>query len=105
MPAVRGDDFGIEFVGGLALCGHSCSIASIHMPSSDYLVWIDLEMTGLDPTRDRIIEIAVVITDTRSRRRRPGVRVHQVTRPSPRWTLEHGHTRASGLTDRVSAPR
>ena len=27
------------------------------------LVWIDLEMTGLFPERDRIIEIAVVITD------------------------------------------
>lgn len=27
------------------------------------LVWIDLEMTGLDPAEDRIIEIATVITD------------------------------------------
>ena len=27
------------------------------------LVWIDLEMTGLFPERDRIIEIAVVVTD------------------------------------------
>ena len=27
------------------------------------LVWIDLEMTGLDPARDRIIEIAIVVTD------------------------------------------
>src|SRR5262244_369146 len=27
------------------------------------LVWIDLEMTGLLPDRDRIIEIAVVVTD------------------------------------------
>lgn len=27
------------------------------------LVWIDLEMTGLDPDRDRIIEIATLITD------------------------------------------
>ncbi len=27
------------------------------------LVWIDLEMTGLDPARDRIIEIATLITD------------------------------------------
>ena len=27
------------------------------------LVWIDLEMTGLDPDRDRIIEIATIITD------------------------------------------
>jgi len=28
------------------------------------LIWIDLEMTGLDPENDRIIEIATVITDT-----------------------------------------
>ena len=27
------------------------------------LVWIDLEMTGLDPDRERIVEIAVIITD------------------------------------------
>lgn len=28
------------------------------------LVWIDLEMTGLDPARDRIIEIATIVTDS-----------------------------------------
>lgn len=27
------------------------------------LVWVDLEMTGLDPVRDHILEIAVVLTD------------------------------------------
>ena len=32
-------------------------------PSKDNLVWIDLEMTGLDPNRDVIIEAAVLITD------------------------------------------
>ena len=31
--------------------------------SSD-LVWIDLEMTGLDPSHDRIIEMATIITDS-----------------------------------------
>ena len=30
---------------------------------ADNLAWIDLEMTGLDPERDRIIEIATIITD------------------------------------------
>ncbi len=30
---------------------------------ADNLIWIDLEMTGLDPDRDLIIEIATVITD------------------------------------------
>ncbi len=27
------------------------------------LIWVDMEMTGLDPVRDRIIEVAIVITD------------------------------------------
>ena len=27
------------------------------------LIWLDMEMTGLDPDRDRVIEIAVVVTD------------------------------------------
>ena len=31
---------------------------------ADNLVWIDLEMTGLDSRRDRIIEIATIVTDT-----------------------------------------
>src|SRR5215813_2758632 len=35
----------------------------IDMPSGDYLVWIDLEMTGLKPDFDAIIEIATVVTD------------------------------------------
>ena len=33
------------------------------MPSTDYLIWIDLEMTGLKPDSDAIIEIATVVTD------------------------------------------
>src|SRR6266487_4220692 len=28
------------------------------------LVWLDMEMTGLDPDKDRIIEMAVVVTDS-----------------------------------------
>ena len=31
--------------------------------SAQNLVWIDLEMTGLDPQQDRIIEIATLVTD------------------------------------------
>ena len=33
------------------------------MPSGDHLIWIDLEMTGLKPESDAIIEIATVVTD------------------------------------------
>jgi oligoribonuclease len=32
-------------------------------PAADRLIWIDLEMTGLDPDRDRIIEVATIVTD------------------------------------------
>ncbi len=32
-------------------------------PHEDHLIWIDLEMTGLDTDRDSILEIATVITD------------------------------------------
>lgn len=38
-------------------------VASQPTASKDNLVWIDLEMTGLDPARDVIIEVAVLITD------------------------------------------
>ena len=31
--------------------------------SPDSLIWIDLEMTGLNPDQDQIIEVAVAITD------------------------------------------
>src|SRR6266511_6432118 len=28
------------------------------------LIWLDMEMTGLDPDKDRIIEVAIVVTDS-----------------------------------------
>ncbi|WP_305074962.1 oligoribonuclease [Propionivibrio sp.] len=31
--------------------------------SENHLVWLDMEMTGLDPERDRIIEMAMIVTD------------------------------------------
>ena len=34
------------------------------LQSKDNLVWIDLEMTGLDPEKEKIIEIATLITDS-----------------------------------------
>ncbi|MFO6248926.1 exonuclease domain-containing protein, partial [Pseudomonas aeruginosa] len=34
------------------------------MQNPQNLIWIDLEMTGLDPDRDVIIEMATIITDS-----------------------------------------
>ena len=34
------------------------------LQSRDNLIWIDLEMTGLDPNKEKIIEIATLITDS-----------------------------------------
>ena len=47
--------------------------------SDDNLVWIDLEMTGLFPDTDRIIEIAVIVTDAQLAQRVEGpvFAVHQ----------------------------
>jgi len=35
-------------------------LASSHQK---YLLWVDLEMTGLDATKDRILEVAAIVTD------------------------------------------
>ena len=70
------------------------------------LVWIDLEMTGLAPERDRIIEIAVVVTDPQLtvRIEGPVFAIHQsdaVLAGMDGWnTATHGR---SGLTERVRA--
>jgi len=33
-------------------------------PDENYLIWVDMEMTGLVPETDRIIEVAIVITNS-----------------------------------------
>jgi oligoribonuclease len=68
------------------------------------LVWIDLEMTGLNPDRDRIIEIATVVTDKELTvlAEGPVVAIHQpndVLAAMDEWnTRQH---KLSGLTERV----
>ncbi|ABM61019.1 oligoribonuclease [Halorhodospira halophila] len=70
------------------------------------LIWIDLEMTGLDPSRDRIIEIAVVVTDSNldTLAEGPVLAIHQdrsLLDSMDEWnTRQHGR---SGLTERVRA--
>ena len=70
------------------------------------LIWIDLEMTGLLPDHDRIIEIAVVVTDAQLTLRVEGpvFAIHQpdaVLDGMDAWNRgTHGR---SGLTDRVRA--
>jgi oligoribonuclease len=70
------------------------------------LIWIDLEMTGLDTERDRIIEVAVVVTDPMLSLRVEGpvFAIHQtdaVLDGMDAWNKgTHGK---SGLVDRVKA--
>ena len=75
-------------------------------PSEHNLIWIDLEMTGLYPDTDRIIEIAVVVTDPQVtvRVEGPVFAVHQsdaTLDAMDAWNKgTHGR---SGLIDRVKA--
>ena len=70
------------------------------------LAWIDLEMTGLDPDKDRIIEIAVIVTDAQlgCRTAGPVLAIHQsdaTLDAMDAWNKgTHGR---SGLVDRVKA--
>ena len=74
--------------------------------SEHNLIWIDLEMTGLLPDHDRIIEIAVVVTDPQVTQRVEGpvFAVHQSDATldgMDAWNKgTHGR---SGLIDRVKA--
>ena len=70
------------------------------------LIWLDMEMTGLDPDRDRIIEIAVVITDAKldTVAESPVLVVHQpdaVLQAMDQWNKDT-HAR-SGLIEKVKA--
>jgi oligoribonuclease len=31
--------------------------------NNEHLIWVDMEMSGLDPEKERILEIAVIVTD------------------------------------------
>ncbi len=75
-------------------------------PNEFNLVWLDLEMTGLDPDNDRIIEIAVLVTDMELNilAEGPVFAIHQsddILDKMDNWNKgTHGK---SGLIDRVKA--
>ncbi|MDN6114119.1 MAG: oligoribonuclease, partial [Enterobacterales bacterium] len=74
--------------------------------SETNLIWIDLEMTGLDPEVDRIIEIATLVTDANLNilAEGPVIAVHQSDEQLAlmyEWNVRT-HT-GSGLGDRVKA--
>lgn len=72
------------------------------------LIWLDLEMTGLNPNRDHIIEIATIVTDSQLNilAEGPSIAIHQpddILAQMDEWnTRQHG---GSGLTARVQASR
>jgi oligoribonuclease len=72
--------------------------------SKKNLIWIDLEMTGLDTNNDAIIEIATIVTDDQLNilAEGPIIAIHQPDRAleaMDEWnTKQHG---GSGLTERV----
>lgn len=74
------------------------------MKKDDNLIWIDLEMTGLNPEKERIIEIATIVTDKDLNvlAEGPVMAVHQsdeLLDAMDEWcTNTHG---ATGLTQRV----
>ena len=72
------------------------------------LVWVDMEMSGLNPEIDRVLEVAVVVTDSQLEvlAEGPVIAVHQSDRvlaAMDAWnTATHGR---SGLTERVRGSR
>jgi len=76
--------------------------------SKKNLIWIDLEMTGLDTNNDYIIEIATIVTDGDLNviAEGPMIAIHQsdeILDAMDEWnTRQHG---GSGLVDRIKATR
>ena len=82
----------------------SASQLVVNMNKDTNLIWIDLEMTGLIPEKDVIIEIATVVTDADLNvlAEGPSIAIHQsgeFLAGMDEWNTEH-HTN-SGLVKRV----
>ncbi len=76
------------------------------MAGSDVLVWLDMEMTGLDPDKERVIEIATILTDGQLTEIAVGPELvirqpDEILAAMDDWNKSHHG--ASGLTERVKA--
>lgn len=74
--------------------------------ASDVLLWLDMEMTGLEPEKERIIEVATILTDGQLNEiaAGPELVIHQddaVLAAMDAWNKKHHG--GSGLVDRVKA--
>ena len=90
-----------------AATGHTKNRAA-KRPDVTRLVWLDLEMTGLDPAKERIIEIALVVTDTNLHvvAEFPDTAIYQA--PLLLSNMDNWNKRqhkASGLLERVRSSR
>ncbi|QJQ05189.1 oligoribonuclease [Undibacterium piscinae] len=75
-------------------------------PNEMNLIWVDMEMTGLDPENDRIIEVAVVVTDMQLNilAEGPVFAIHQSDETMNKMDAWNKGTHGrSGLIDRVKA--
>lgn len=80
--------------------------AAAPRPNEFNLVWVDMEMTGLDPDNDRIIEVAVVVTDPDLNviAEGPVFAIHQSDETLDKMdNWNKGTHGKSGLIDRVKA--
>ncbi len=87
---------------------YSKNIEIIMTQDNNNLIWVDMEMTGLNPDTDRIIEVALVITDSQLNTiaEGPVLVVHQsdeVLDGMDKWN-KSTHAK-SGLIDKIKASR
>jgi oligoribonuclease len=80
--------------------------ATPQRPNEMNLVWVDMEMTGLEPETDRIIEVAMVVTDMHLNvlAEGPVLAIHQSDETLDKMDAWNKGTHGrSGLIDRVKA--